>query len=302
MSDRPTVGFVGLGAMGARIASRLLDAGHPLVVSDVAPDAAEALRQRGATVAESPRAVADAAATVFVSLPTPAVVRTVALGPDGLAGGSAINTYVDLSTTGPAVAEEVAAGLLQAGVAAVDAPVSGGPAGAEAGRLTLMVAGPPEPVAAVRPLLEAFAGRLFVVGERAGQGQTAKVINNLLSASAIAITGEAMVLGVRAGLDPATLLDVVGASSGASNAAVDKFPKQVLTRRFDHGFRLALMAKDVRLALEEARRRQVPMLLGAAVSELWSLAEAREVGEDCTAIVRMFEEWGGAEVAPAPAP
>jgi 2-hydroxy-3-oxopropionate reductase len=299
MSVEGPLGFVGLGAMGARIAARLLDAGHAVVVHDARAEAAESLRERGAQVADSPRAVADAAATVFVSLPTPAIVRTVALGEDGLARGAAIATYVDLSTTGPAVAEEIAAGLAERGVAAVDAPVSGGPAGAEAGRLTLMVAGPTSAVDGVRRLLDHFAGRVFVVGERAGQGQAAKVINNLMSACAIAIAGEAMVLGARAGLDPAVLLDVVDASSGQSNAASDKFPKQVLTRRFDHGFRLELMAKDVRLALDEAHRRQVPMVLGATVSELWNLAETQDVGEDCTAIVKLFEAWGGATVAPA---
>lgn len=299
MTGRQTLGFVGLGAMGARIAARLLDAGHRVVVCDARAQAAAPLRERGAEVAGSPRAVADVAATVFVSLPTPAIVRAVALGDDGLAGGGALRTYVDLSTTGPAVAEEVAAALATRDVAAVDAPVSGGPAGAEAGRLTLMVAGPPVAVAAVQPLLEHFAGRIFVVGDRAGQGQSAKVINNLMSACSIAITAEAMVLGARAGLDPATLLDVVDASSGQNNAASDKFPKQVLTRNFDHGFRLELMAKDVRLALDEAHRRQVPMLLGATVSELWNLAETQDVGDDCTAIVRMFEQWGGATVEPA---
>jgi 2-hydroxy-3-oxopropionate reductase len=292
------VGFVGLGAMGARIAARLLDAGHELVVFDVRPEAADALRERGARVADTPREVAAAAATVLVSLPSPAIVRDVALGDDGLAAGGAMRTYVDLSTTGPATAEAVAAALADAGAEVVDAPVSGGPAGAQAGTLTLMVAGAEAAVQRVRPLLEAFAGRIFVVGERAGQGQAAKVINNLMSACSIAITAEAMVLGRRAGLDPAVLLDVVGASSGANNAATDKFPKQVLTRRFDHGFRLELMAKDVRLALDEARRRQVPMLLGAVVAELWNIAETQELGEDCTAIVRMFEEWGGATVAP----
>jgi 2-hydroxy-3-oxopropionate reductase len=299
MSAPQTLGFVGLGAMGARIAGRLLDAGHRVVVCDARADAAAPLRERGAEVAATPRAVADLAATVFVSLPTPAIVRTVALGDDGLAGGGALRTYVDLSTTGPAVAEEIAAALAAHDVAAVDAPVSGGPAGAEAGRLTLMVAGPPAAVATVQPLLGHFAGRVFVVGEHAGQGQSAKVINNLMSACSIAITAEAMVLGARAGLDPATLLDVVDASSGQNNAASDKFPKQVLTRNFDHGFRLELMAKDVRLALDEAHRRQVPMLLGATVAELWNLAETQDVGEDCTAIVRMFEQWGGATVAPS---
>jgi len=288
------VGFVGLGAMGARIAARLQAAGHELVVFDPRSDGAPA----GACVAGSPREVADAAPVVFASLPTPDVVRAVALGEDGLAGGRAIEVFADLSTTGPAVAEEVAAGLAEQGVTSVDAPVSGGPAGAEAGTLTLMVAGPSPAVQRVWPYLDAFARRRFVVGDTAGQGQAAKVINNLMSACSIAITAEALVLGTRAGLDPQTLLEVIGASSGANNAASDKFPKQVLTRRFDHGFRLELMAKDVRLALDEARRRQVPMLLGATVGELWNLADAHDDGDDCTAIVKMFEEWGGAEIAP----
>jgi 3-hydroxyisobutyrate dehydrogenase-like beta-hydroxyacid dehydrogenase len=288
------VGFVGLGAMGARIAARLRAAGHELIVFDPHSDAAP----EGARVAGSPREVADAAAIVFASLPTPAVVRAVALGDDGLSGGEAIEIFADLSTTGPAVAEEVAHGLAEHGIAAVDAPVSGGPAGAEAGTLTLMVAGPAAALERVDPLLDAFAGKRFVVGDAAGQGQSAKVINNLMSACSIAITAEALVLGTRAGLDPQTLLDVIGASSGANNAASDKFPKQVLTRRFDHGFRLELMAKDVRLALDEARRRQVPMLLGATVGELWNLADAHDDGADCTAIVKLFEEWGGAEIAP----
>jgi 2-hydroxy-3-oxopropionate reductase len=294
------VGFVGLGAMGSRIAGRLLATGRRVVVFDARAQAADDLVAGGATRAGSAREVADAAATVLVSLPTPQIVRTVALGDDGLAGGAAIRTYVDLSTTGPAMAEEVARGLGEHSIACVDAPVSGGPAGADAGRLTLMVAGPAAAVADVRPLLEAFAGKLFVVGEVPGQGQTTKVINNLLSACAIAITGEAVVLGVRAGLDPKTLLDVIDASSGQSNAASDKFPKQVLTREFDHGFRLALMAKDVRLALDEARRRQVPMLLGSTVSELWNLADAQDDGADCTAIVQLFEQWGGATIETAP--
>jgi 3-hydroxyisobutyrate dehydrogenase-like beta-hydroxyacid dehydrogenase len=293
------VGFVGLGTMGGRMAARLLGAGHALVVCDPDPKAAEAAAAAGATAVATPREVADAAPVVLVSLPGPEIVQEVALGPDGLAGGSAIEVYVDLSTTGVATAQSVSDGLAAHDVAAVDAPVSGGPAGAEAGRLTLMVSGPDAAVDRVRPLVEAFAGNVFVVGSEAGQGQAAKVINNLMSACSIAITAEAMVLGVRAGLDPRTLLDVVHVSSGANNAASDKFPKQVLTRAFAHGFRLDLMAKDVHLALDEARRRGVPMVLGSTVEELWGLADATgEDGRDCTEIVRMFEAWGGAEIAP----
>jgi 3-hydroxyisobutyrate dehydrogenase-like beta-hydroxyacid dehydrogenase len=294
------IGFVGLGAMGGRMAARLLHAGHELIVCDPDTAAVNAARAAGAQVGATPRAVADAAEVVMVSLPRPAIVQEVALGPDGLAEGSAIEIYVDLSTTGMATAQTVSNGLAAHDVSAVDAPVSGGPAGAEAGRLTLMVSGPGVAVERVRPLVEAFAGNVFVVGSAAGQGQGAKVINNLMSACSIAITAEAMVLGVRAGLDPATLLDVIHVSSGANNAASDKFPKQVLTRAFAHGFRLDLMAKDVHLALDEARRLGVPMVLGSTVEELWGLADATgDAGRDCTEIVRLFEAWGGAEIAPS---
>jgi 3-hydroxyisobutyrate dehydrogenase-like beta-hydroxyacid dehydrogenase len=293
------VGFVGFGTMGARLTARLRNAGHAVIVCDTDPDAAARARKVGATVAQTPREVADAAEVVMVSLPRPDIVLDVALGSDGLAEGSAIEVFVDLSTTGVATAQAVSDGLAVHDVAALDAPVSGGPAGAEAGRLTLMVSGPGAAIDRVRPLLEAFAGHVIVVGAEAGQGQAAKVINNLMSACSIAITAEAMVLGVRAGLDPATLLDVIHVSSGANNAASDKFPKQVLTRSFAHGFRLDLMAKDVHLAMDEARRRGVPMVLGATVEELWGLADATgEDGRDCTEIVRMFEAWGGAEIAP----
>ena len=293
------VGFIGLGAMGAPVATRLQQAGYDLIVYDSRAEAADALVAAGARRVDSPRAVADEAATVLVSLPLPGIVADVALGADGLIHGSAIRTYVDLSTTGPEVAAEVGAALAEASIATVDAPLSGGPAGARDGRLTVMVAGGQDQIDALEPLISSFAGRIFVVGDRAGQGQAAKVINNLMSATAIAITAEAMVLGVRAGLDPATLLEVVGASSGANNAAADKFPNQVLTRRFNHGFRLELMAKDVRLAVEEGSRLDVPMPLGNVVSELWNEADPAILGEDCTAFVRMYEEWGHVTIAPA---
>ena len=297
--SQETVGFVGLGAMGARMVARLLEAGLPVFVHDALPAAVDALVAQGARAASSPREVAGSAATVLVSLPSPAVVREVALDErTGLLGGTALRRYVDLSTTGPQVAEEVGAHLAEAGIECVDAPVSGGPAGAAAGTLTIMLAGPAGALDAVRPLLGALGSSLFVVGERAGQGQLAKVINNLMSASAIAISAEAVALGVRGGLDPETLVEVVGASTGSSNAILDKFPNQVLTRRFDQGFRLDLMTKDVRLCLDEARRREVPMVLGAAVEQLWGLA-LRELdeGADCTAIVQMIEAWSDTTIA-----
>jgi 3-hydroxyisobutyrate dehydrogenase-like beta-hydroxyacid dehydrogenase len=280
--------------MGGPMARRLIEAGHQLSVYDTAPPAVATLREAGADVCESARAVADAAELVLVSLPSGEVVSEVARE---LAGGSALRVYVDLSTTGPQVAEEVGEMLGTAGVGAVDAPVSGGRAGAESGRLTVMVAGAPEHIAIARGVLELLGSRIFVVGHRPGQGQAVKVINNLMSACSIAITAEATSLGVKAGLDPATLLEVVAASSGSNTAAAQKFPAYVLTRSFDQGFRLNLMAKDVRLCLAEARRLGVPMLLGATVEQLWNLGDATYPDDaDFMEIVRMFEEWANVTI------
>ncbi len=160
-----------------------------------------------------------------------------------------------------------------------------------------MASGAPEAIEVARPVLERIARTIHVVGDQPGMGQVVKVINNLMSAAAITITAEGVLLGVKAGLDPSTLLEVVGQSSGSNTAVIDKFPRQVLTRRFDHGFRLELMAKDVDLCLDEARRQNVPMVVGAIVDQLWRLGLARsEPGDDCTTIVHMFEDWAAATI------
>jgi 3-hydroxyisobutyrate dehydrogenase-like beta-hydroxyacid dehydrogenase len=292
-----TIGFVGLGAMGQHMTSRLLDVGHELAVFDTRPEAIEPHAARGARACDSAAAVADVASIVLVSLPTPDVVRAVATGERGLLGGEAMRTFVDLSTTGPVVAAEVAATLAQQGVAYLDAPVSGGVAGAKAGTLTIMAAGDADVFEHARPLLEALGRNVVHVGDEPGQGQLAKVLNNLLSATALAITAEAVALGVRGGLSARTLVDVFNTSSGRNSATDDKFPRHVLPRTFGAGFRAELMNKDVQLCLAEAQRQGVPMMLGGAVAQLWSLAVATaDDGADCTEIVQMVEQWAGVVV------
>jgi 3-hydroxyisobutyrate dehydrogenase-like beta-hydroxyacid dehydrogenase len=291
MSADMTIGFVGLGAMGQHMAARLLDAGHELAVFDTRPEAMEPHAARGATACDSAAEVADVARTVLVSLPTPDVVRDVA---NELSRGETIETYVDLSTTGPPVAAEVAAMLTATGVACLDAPVSGGVAGAKAGSLTIMAAGDAAVFDRARPLLEVIGKNVVHVGDEPGQGQLAKVLNNLLSATALAITAEAVALGVRSGLSARTLVDVFTKSSGRNSATDDKFPRHVLPRTFGAGFRTELMNKDVQLCLAEAQRQGVPMMLGGSVAQLWSLAAATaDDGADCTEIVQMVEGWAG---------
>lgn len=297
MSEK-TLGFVGVGRMGRHMSARLLAAGHRVVVYDADARALQQATANGANAAHSAADVASQAEIVLVSLPTPDIVKSVALSANGVIGGSKVKTFIDLSTTGPRVAMEIAEGLKQKGIVAVDAPVSGGPSGAEKGTLAVMVSAPRRLDAELRPILEAI-GKVFWVGEEPGMGQTMKLCNNLMSATAIAITSEALVMGTKAGLDPAVMLDVINAGSGRNTASQDKFPRCVLPRRFDFGFSTELLYKDVRLSLEEGERLGVPMMVGNAVRQLLAIAKASEgPNADITEIVRPIEKWAGVEVKP----
>ena len=293
------LGFIGVGRMGSLMAGRLLEAGHALSIFDSDEAAMARLEQRGAIRTRSAAEVASVAETVFISLPTPEIVHSVALSPSGIIAGTAVRIMVDLSTTGPAVAKVVAEGLKARRITAVDAPVSGGPSGAEKGTLAVMLACPRELADGLRPLLDVL-GRVFFIGESAGMGQTMKLVNNLLSAAALAITSEAMVLGAKAGLDPTTMIDVINAGSGRNSATQDKFPRCVLPRRFDFGFATELLYKDVRLCLAEGETLGIPMIVGSAVRQLISIAKATQGPDsDITEIVRTIEQWAGIEVSGA---
>jgi 3-hydroxyisobutyrate dehydrogenase-like beta-hydroxyacid dehydrogenase len=295
------VGFVGLGAIGSELAHSLVEAGVRPAVFDRRPEAVAALVEAGAVGADSVAEVAGSAETVMVSLPTPDVVRQVLTGRGGLIDGGAMRTFVDLSTTGLRTTRELASLLAERGIDYIDAPVSGGVAGAQARRLAVFAAADRRAFDRGRPLLEPFSARIVHVGLEPGQGQLAKLLNNLLSATAMAITAEAMTVGMRAGLDPEALLEAFNAGSGRNSATVAKFPEQVFNRSFESGFRLDLMLKDVRLALEEARSHGVPTPLGGAVEQLWMLAGASAAeGSDHTEVVRLFEDWAGVTVETKP--
>jgi 3-hydroxyisobutyrate dehydrogenase-like beta-hydroxyacid dehydrogenase len=295
MADKE-LGFIGIGRMGIHMAGRLLEAGYGITVFDVNETAMQRLEQRGAKRASSPADVASKCTTVLVSLPTPDIVKAVALGKDGVIEGSKVKTFVDLSTTGPRVAKEVAEGLAKKGITAVDSPVSGGPAGAEKGTLAMMVACPRPLADELRPAIEVL-GKFFYIGDQPGAGQTMKVINNLLSATAITITAEAMVMGVKAGLDPTTMLDVINAGSGRNTATADKFPRCVVPRRFDFGFTTGLLYKDIKLCLDEAEVLGTPMIVGNAVRQVMAIGKA-EMGADAdiTEFVKPLERIAGVEV------
>jgi 3-hydroxyisobutyrate dehydrogenase-like beta-hydroxyacid dehydrogenase len=290
------LGFIGVGRMGIHMAGRLIETGYEVTVFDTNETAMQRLEQRGAKRAASAADVASKCETVLVSLPTPDIVKAVALGPAGVIEGTKVKTFVDLSTTGPRVAKEVAAGLAKKGITAVDAPVSGGPSGAEKGTLAMMIACPRPLADTLRPVIEVL-GKFFYIGEEPGLGQTMKVINNLLSATAITITSEAMVMGVKAGLDPTTMLDVINAGSGRNTATADKFPRCVVPRRFDFGFTTALLYKDIKLCLDEAEALGVPMIVGNAVRQMMGIGKATMGPDaDITEFVKPIEKWAGVEV------
>jgi 3-hydroxyisobutyrate dehydrogenase-like beta-hydroxyacid dehydrogenase len=259
-----TVGFLGLGRMGAPMAANLVGHVEHLLVHDVSPSAVEALVARGANAAGSAGALGARCDVVFMSLPTPPIVRAAAA--EVLMGG-APRILCDLSTSGPKLAQQLHDLAEPKGVASFDAPVSGGIRGAEQGTLAIMVGGPEVLWPELEPLL-AHIGKPFYMGATPGAGQVTKLANNLLSLAAIATTAEAMTLGIKAGLDPARMIEVLNAGTGANSATRDKWPRAVLPRTFDFGFSAQLSLKDTRLALAEAQAMGVPLPTGERLAAL----------------------------------
>jgi 3-hydroxyisobutyrate dehydrogenase-like beta-hydroxyacid dehydrogenase len=289
-------GFIGVGRMGGQMARRLLAAGVSLTVADTSSGAVDELVAAGAVAAKTAAEVCSSTKTVFLSLPTPDVVEAVCLGPGGVQDGSTVKHVVDCSTTGPKIARSVASELARAGIEYIDAPVSGGIKGAREGTLAVMVSGSKSVYDLIEPALANF-GRLFYVGALAGQGQVMKLANNLLAAAAIVLSSEAITMGVKAGLKPSQMCDIINAGSGRNSATQDKFPRSVIPRSFDFGFATGLSHKDVRLCLQEADELGVPMIAGAAVLQMLTVTKAKYGADsDFTSIARVVEEWAGVEI------
>ena len=291
-----TFGFAGVGRMGALMAPRLLSAGHAVYVFDISKDAMTAMEKLGAKSAASIADLANRAETIFLSLPNPEIVNGAALGKDGLIDGNKVKRVVDFSTIGPRMAGIVATALAGKNIIYVDAPVSGGLKGAREGTLAVMVACAHAVFAELEPILKTF-GKPFHLGEVAGQAQTMKLANNLLAAAAIALTSEAMVMGVKAGLNPKVMLEVLNTSTGRNSATQDKFPRAILPGTFDFGFATGLSYKDVKLCIDEAEAMGVPMVCGAAVRQMLAVTNAMfGADSDFTSMCKVVESWAGVEV------
>jgi 2-hydroxy-3-oxopropionate reductase len=284
-----TVGFIGLGIMGAPMARNLLRAGHRLVVHNRSAGKEAALVAEGAAAARTPREVAERSDVIVTMLPDSPDVERVVAGPDGvLEGIRAGALLVDMSTIAPAVTRALAARLAERGASLLDAPVSGGDVGAINGTLTIMVGGDARDFARARPLFDAMGKHVVHVGGT-GAGQVAKAANQVVVALVIAAVAEGLTLGTRGGVPAATLLDVLG-TGVAGNRVMELKREKLLTHVFDPGFRSELHLKDLGIALAEAHASGVALPVTALVETLFARMQASGWGgEDHSALIKVIE-------------
>lgn len=291
-----TLGFIGTGNMGLPMAEKFVDAGQALIAYDTRPEALAPLIERQVREARSVRDVADGAETVFVSLPTLESLREVCIGADGVIHGSAVRTLVNTCTVGVPLVEEIATAAAERGITVIDCPISGGPPGARAGTLSVMVSGDPATIETLMPMISTW-GPVTNAGERPGLAQVLKLTNNILSAVAFAATSEAYVMGAKGGLDPEVMTQAINVGSGRNSATLDKFPRAVLNRRFDYGAEMHILMKDIDLAIAQGERLGVPMWVCQAARLAYKHAVFAD-GEqpDITTLVTHTERAAGFEI------
>lgn len=284
------VGFVGVGMMGGPMCRNVLKKGHEVVVYDINPDAIARVAGSKTTAAASPKAVAEQAQIVFTSLPMPADVESVILGENGLAAGAGKGTtLVDLSTNAPAAVKRLSEQLAAKGIAFLDAPVSGGVDGAEAGTLAIMCGGKQADYDRVKPLLDCMGANVFLVGA-IGAGSIAKLCNNMVAFCNLAVASEAMLLASRAGLDPKVMASVMKTASGNSNA-LTRVERKGLSGDWKQEFALNLAHKDLTLALELGRQTDTPLAFGSYTYTLLQQGRAQGWGrDDVIAVLRVLEQ------------
>lgn len=291
------IGFVGLGSMGFAIFKRLVVTDVALHVFDISAEAMDRAADLGATRHSSPRSVADSAEVVFACLPSVAVSKEVALGSEGIHLGSRVKIYVECSTIGRRAIRDLEESLEAHGIQLIDAPVSGGPKAADKGTLAVMASGPRKSLDEVLPLLRLFGSKVFEVGPEVGMAQMMKLVNNLVSAANMTSTFEAAVLGAKAGINPATMVEILNSGTARNTATETKLPLAILTGTFDFGATIDIIYKDVTLALAEAETLGVPMWVGQNTAQLWRHAITQGGGsQDYTTLIKYMEAWAGVEV------
>jgi 3-hydroxyisobutyrate dehydrogenase len=291
------VGFIGLGAMGLPMARNILRAGFPLTVWARRPEATDLIRQDGAAGADSPAALAKESDIVILMVTNSPDVEGLVAGPEGILQTPHEGlVIVDMSTISPSVSRDMATRCGEQGVFFLDAPVSGGTQGAQAGTLSIMVGGDSSAFDRARPVLDAMGAKIFHVGP-SGAGEVIKLANNILVGSIAAATAEALVLGVKAGADLEVMAEVIGVSTGASWQLSNQFPLRAFTGGFQPGFMTNLLAKDLDLALELAAEQRTPLLMTAIARQLYTEAQGAGYGrDDYTSVLRVLEEAAGVTV------
>jgi 3-hydroxyisobutyrate dehydrogenase len=290
------IGFIGLGRMGQPMARRLVQAGYGVTGYDIREDALASARRDGVVAGADIAEAARAAGVLITILPDGPAVERAVYGEAGLlAAARPGQTLLEMTSSHPRVTRRVAADLGARGVGVLDAPVSGGVRGAEQGTLCVMAAGPASLVESHRPVLECF-GRIVHVGDSPGDGDVAKTINNLMSATAIWSSVEAIALARRAGLQPERLLEALNRSTGRSYTTEQKVAQYMLARRFSAGFTVAQYLKDLDICLDVAAGLDVPMVLGEALHQVWrAAAQSGLAAADHTALITLIERWLGPE-------
>ena len=291
------VGFIGIGAMGRPMAQNLLKANYPLYIYDVNSTAVTDMVAQGATLCRSPKELAENCSVIIMMLPNAAIVEGTLTGEQGLlAGGQAGQTIIDMSSVAAASTRRMAALAQAMQINYIDAPVSGGVAGAAAGTLTIMVGGDQAAVQAVEPIFKVLGKKIYHVGS-IGAGDSIKVVNNLLLGINMAAVAEALVLGVKSGLDPQVMLDIIKESSGRSYALEAKTANFILKNSFAAGFAIDLEYKDLELAMETAKSLDMPLPLAAMAQQVFAMAKAKGLGrEDISAVIKVWEEMVGIQV------
>ena len=290
--------FLGLGAIGRPMAARVAAAFPSLIVWNRTASRAQSFAtESGVTAAVNPSEAARDADVVITCFPTSGDVESLLDGPTGLLHGMRAGTVlVDCTSGDPATSRRIAARLAEQNIGYLDAPVSGGVAGAEKGTLTVMVGGDAVVLDRVMPVLKSFGQKIVHCGD-VGAGDALKAGNNALLAIHIWTTAEVLVTMAKAGVDPKIALDVINLSSGRSNASMNLFPERVLTRKFPRTFRLALLEKDIGIAAQVARDNKVASPVTQLVADLFTMARS-ELGEvaDHVEAAKIVEQWGGAEI------
>jgi 3-hydroxyisobutyrate dehydrogenase len=292
-----SVGFIGVGMMGTPMLRNLVSAGYRVVAYDIDLEAMRRAVEGGAEAASSVGEVAERCNPVITILPKSEDVEEVVLGPGGvLEHGREGLVLIEMTTAYPLSTEKIAGALAGKGMRVLDAPVSGGVSGAEKGTLSIMVGGDEGTFETCRPLLEAMGRKVFHMGG-VGSGHTMKAVNNFLSACSMTATSEALAIATKAGLEPRRVVDVLQVSSGRSYATDFKFPRYVLPRTFDDGFRLELLDKDLGILTRLGREIGAPTFIASTVQQIVSLAARQGYGKrGHTSIAEFIERWAGVRI------